>query len=674
MTGSCPFCSRDGVEMVGAGELQFCRSCAELVDVSAALRHLPDKPEEPAARLGRYEIVREVGRGVSGTVFEARDPDLGRRVALKVLDAAQMGDKPLRRFLREGRLLAKIRHPNVVEVHELGRDGGKVFIAMEFVDGAPFPATPDRGEAIRRLVAIGHALDHVHRQGIIHRDLKPSNILVEKSGRPVLMDFGIARSEDTGASSVTAPGAVLGTPGYMAPEQISGDLGSIDARTDVFALGVLLFEVLTGRLPFNASSVQEYAQRMKSGETPSPRSVRKDIPAALEAFCRKSIASTKEARPASAEEFAQGLAKALTAPPPLLKRYAKPLLVAGGALVFGLGAIAWSARSRKDAESAVGASAPAAAGTEEAARRVARVLGGSLGFDAAMAEIGECERLYQRTLEADPRNVAALGGLGRLYADLGRATEAHRSFDRALAQNPGNLDLLRAKGALIVTAQLQILFDRKSFPKLSRALAERLGEEQGRAMDNLRKRLPETGTAVEWTRFYRAVAKSEFEEAKRVLARVPVVEEMPRLHYALHALIEQARPAGGAQARADEEYPSDRGDAAAWLALIRHLDHRSVKARTAGNSQGQRTRVNASQLRVESLIWESHGDRAKAAEALGHATAAAPDYLQALLLRAKLLKDLGRQDQAARQLEIADRLATSIGLGPAAMEELRSPP
>src|SRR5579862_6798117 len=113
-----------------------------------------------------------------------------------------------RRFLREGKLLARVRHPNIVQIHELGRDNGKTFIAMEFVDGAPFPGSSDRDESLRRLIVVARALDHIHRQGIVHRDLKPSNILVEKGGRPVVMDFGIARAEDTSATSVTATGAV----------------------------------------------------------------------------------------------------------------------------------------------------------------------------------------------------------------------------------------------------------------------------------------------------------------------------------------------------------------------------------------------------------------------------------------------------------------------------------
>lgn len=674
MTGACPFCNREGVEMVGSGEVQFCRSCAELIDVPAALKHLPEKPEETNARLGKFEIIREVGRGVTGAVYEARDPTLDRRVALKVLEEIRLGADPMRRFLREGRLLAKIRHPNVVEIHELGREEGKAFIAMEYVDGVPFPGTQDRNEALSRLMVVAKALDHVHRQGIIHRDLKPSNILVEKSGRPVLMDFGIARSEDGGATAATATGSVLGTPGYMAPEQIAGDVREIDARTDVYALGVLLFEILTGQLPYEASSVKDYAERVKSGRVPGPRSIRKDVPQALDRLCRKAMAFRREERPSGAEPFAAALASARSAAPSLLGRRPLAVLAAAGALVLVGASVAWWARGAREAREDLPPPSPAGRWIEEAANRNARALGGGLSFDAAMAEVGGCESLYRRALEADPRSTAALVGLGRLYAELGRATEAHREFSRVLALDPGNLEVLRAKGNLLVTAQLELLLDRKQFPKVSNALADQLAEQQGRFMDDLLRQLPPAGASAALARVYRSVARSDFEEAKRLLPKVPSGEEPLRLGLAIQALIEHSRPSGPLSGRGDEEGSADRGEAQVWVSIVRHLERRGGKARPAGAPQSQRTRIHGAILRLEAHYWEVRNDRSRAAECLAHATVAAPDYLQVRLLHARLLKEMGQKEQSARETEAADHAATAMGLGAVALQEIRSVP
>jgi len=677
VTGTCPFCAREGVEMDGAGDVQLCRACAALIDVPAALKHLPDRPDEGGGRLGRYEIVRELGRGASGVVYEARDSDLQRRVALKVLDSARMGADPMRRFLREGRLLAKLRHPNVVQIHELGSDGGKVFIAMEFVDGVPFPGTADREEGIRRLVAVARALDHVHRQGIVHRDLKPSNILVERSGRPVLMDFGVARLDDGATAAATATGAVLGTPGYMAPEQILGNIRDVDARSDVYTLGVLLFELVAGRLPVEAASVVEYAERLKSGPPPALRSLRPEVSEVLDDLCRKALAVKKEGRPPSAGAFAAALTDASTAAPSLLRRVALRLVAALAVAALGAGVTAWATRSRPaDPPPATTGkeTTTAEAWVEEASGRRARAHSGTLTYDAAIVEIFAAEALYQRAIKADPECIPAIVGLGRLYADLGRAAEAHREFDRVLAKQPSNLELLRAKGNLIMTAQLATLFDRKSFPRVSKALAEHVAGTQGRALDDLLKRLPASGTATALARTYRAIARSEFEEAKRLAAQIQPSEETPYFDLAIQTLIEQGRPVTAFQARPEEEGLPLRGEPAVWLALIRHLDRRLQRMRAPSSLPIQRTRVHSILQRLEAGVWEARGERSKAVEAFAHSVAAAPDNLPSRLLYARILKEQGDKEASARELEAAERCATALGLGPAALQEIRSGP
>ena len=676
MTGDCRFCGRKGVEMVEGADLHFCRSCADLIDVPAALRHLPEKPPEPSARLGKYVLVRELSRSPAGAVYEARDPEADRRVAVKVLDAGSIGVDALPRFLREGRLLAKIRHPNVVEIHELGRDGDKVFIAMEFVDGVPFPGPVPRYEAIGRLVVVARALHHVHRQGMIHRDLKPTNILVEKGGRPVLMDFGIARSADPATTSaITATGAVLGTLGFMAPEQISGNVREIDARTDVYAMGVLLFDLLTGRLPVEASTVEEYARLLRKGQVPGPRSVRKDVSTALDRLCRKAMAPRKEDRHSSAEEFAVELLKARSAGTSFAGKLFRAIALGAGTAAILAAAVVGTVRAfaggapRTTPAPAAAAAQPSPDPLKDAADRKAKALGGTLSFEAAMAELTQIEGLYRRLRSIDPR--AAASGLGRLYADLGRAPEAHREFDRVLEQEPGNQEILRAKGDLIVTTQLEILLDHRSFPEVSKALAAGLSEAQGRAMEDLLRRLPAEGLTTALARMYRAVARSEFDEARTLLSGIPASQSPPHLGTAIQALAEQARPAA-LPARTDDEGSPERGDSSVWLAILRHLDRRALRFRSSPHSP--RTRVHAALLRSEALACEQRGDRVRGLELLGRAMVAAPGYLQARLARAQVLKELGKPDSSASEVQGALRSARDLGLGPRALEEIRSLP
>jgi serine/threonine protein kinase len=681
VTGDCPFCGRKDVELAGPGDLQFCTACADLVDVPAALRHLPEGRDEPGARLGRYEIVRELARSASGAVYEARDPVLDRRVALKVLEAHQLGPDPVPRFLREGRLLAKIRHPNVVEIHELGREGGKLFIAMEFVDGVPFPGPAQQHEALKRLFTVARALQHVHGQGIIHRDLKPTNILVDRSGRPVLMDFGIARQGDSATTTaITATGAVLGTLGFMAPEQISGDIRQIDARTDVYALGVLLFEILTGRLPLTASSVDEYARLLKSGKVPGPRSVRKDVPEALDRLCRKAMALRQEDRPPSAADFAAELVDAQAAPrTSFARRLLKPLTISvGTSLVLSLAmiGIVHSLRSSPTPSPATTAGAtptglPADA-LREADFRKSRGLGGTLSFESAMTDLLEAERLYRQVLAAEPGNVQAGSALGRLYADLGRNADAHLQFDHLLLADPANLEILRAKGNLLVTEQLEIALDRKSFPKVSAGLSELLAERQGHRFDDLLAKLPPEGSAASITTLYRAIARSHFEEARRLAGQLPSGQSPPFLDLALQALLEQGRPAAALAARADDEGTQDRSDAHVWLALVRHLERKGLRARALQSAP--RTRVHVALLRLEALSDEARGERSRAVEVLSRALTAAPDDLPARLERARLLKETGKSEPSRKDLQAALRTADLAGLSRAAIDEIRALP
>ena len=214
--------------------------------------------------IGRYRIVRCLGQGGMGTVFEADDPQLQRRVAIKVphfLGSAESQQQSQRRFLREARSAAAVEHPNVCSIHDVGEHDGRPFVVMVFVEGETLAdrlkrrPSQDCREAAALLVKVAAGLAAVHAHGITHRDLKPANILIRaKDGEPILTDFGlaqIAREDD----NLTAEGAILGTPAYMAPEQADPSLGPVTLQSDLYSLGVILFEMVTGRRPFEGSAV-----------------------------------------------------------------------------------------------------------------------------------------------------------------------------------------------------------------------------------------------------------------------------------------------------------------------------------------------------------------------------------------------------------------------------------
>ena len=210
-------------------------------------------------KYGRYEIVKELGRGTMGVVYQAHDPQIDRMVALKVLrpDRVVSQDFVLR-FLREAKAIGRISHANIVTVYDVGQDHGTIYIAMEFLEGRPLNEvikgrTLPVADAVEMCTQVAEALGYAHSRGITHRDIKPSNIILTPDNRIKLTDFGIARIEDPDAAQQTQAGDILGTPVYMAPEQVMGQ--KADGRTDLYALGVIAYEMLTGKRPFGGGNI-----------------------------------------------------------------------------------------------------------------------------------------------------------------------------------------------------------------------------------------------------------------------------------------------------------------------------------------------------------------------------------------------------------------------------------
>lgn len=271
----------------------------------------------PGATLGRFQIVRRLGMGAMGVVFEAHDPELDRGVALKVLfdeeEGPSRGEAGLRdttrsaRLVQEARSMAKLTHPNAVAAYQIGVDTGRVFLAMELVDGTTLKewleARPSPAEVVRLFQQVSYAVDAAHRAGIIHRDLKPQNILVTREGQPKVTDFGLA------GASATAPAqgarAPVGTPAYMAPEVWRGEHAGPEA--DQFSLAVCVHEALSGRRPYSASTPAELRAVMLAG---TAEAIDRTIAAPLRVVLARALAHDRTARYPTVEAFGSALARA----------------------------------------------------------------------------------------------------------------------------------------------------------------------------------------------------------------------------------------------------------------------------------------------------------------------------------------------------------------------------
>lgn len=417
-------------------------------------------------RIGRYEVLREIGRGGMGEVYEAFDPELGRKVALKVLFEEWASPHLIERLHREATAAARLHHPNIVAVHEVGVargvSGAVHFIAMDFISGRtlaevlPGLSLRDR---VRVLEVVARAVGFAHENGILHRDLKPENILMAEGSldkgtglrwRIYLTDFGLARIPE--ASRLTDTGTVMGTPVYMAPEQVRADREAMSARTDVWALGVILYEMLAEMLPFNGRAHAEiYGKILRSDPAP-PRRLTRGIPADLEAVCLKAIEKEPRRRYADASELAEDLHRWLAgdlvrARPPtwthkLTKRVrrnpwawslgASAGLAAMLALAAGLVALVWRAQAGHSEVAAAMAKVDGVLQrwrvqryTVEPLTRERREL------DAAIREL-------RQALEAQPGAHWARAKLGQALREVGRPEESASALEIAANQVPSD--------------------------------------------------------------------------------------------------------------------------------------------------------------------------------------------------------------------------------------------
>lgn len=280
----------------------------------------PNYKPIPIPRIDRFDLVEVLGRGGMGVVYKARQIGLNRVVAIKTLvSGTSASPTESARIRGEAEAVAKLRHPNIIQIYEIGDHEGTPYLVLEYAAGGSLaeqltrnPMAPE--QAARIMLSLAEAVHHAHEAGIIHRDLKPANVLMDHEGKPKIADFGLAKRLDLNLGH-TQPGDVLGSPSYMSPEQAEGRIEALGPTTDIYALGTILYEMLTGRPPFQGATLYETIDQVRTHEPASPSTLRPKLPRDLETICLKCLRKGQGDRYQSAKELAEDLKRYLEGAP-----------------------------------------------------------------------------------------------------------------------------------------------------------------------------------------------------------------------------------------------------------------------------------------------------------------------------------------------------------------------
>ncbi|HVE40117.1 MAG TPA: protein kinase [Planctomycetota bacterium] len=555
--------------------------CSSGVTPPAAIPALPPDvalaAADPSCILGRYVRVNRLGEGGMGEVWRAWDLELGRWIALKFLKVDNLDE--LARFQREARTIARLTHPNIAAIYDVGEHGGRPYLAMQLVDGKTLDDCPrdDRKFLVWAVREVAVAVQYAHEQGIIHRDLKPANIMVEgkpghvskstQSGRSryaaarvYVMDFGLAR--DVGVSSKLSQGTTVGTPAYMAPEQVrQGEV--ISARSDVYSLGVTLYEAITGQPPFSSQDPYELFRKIVEKDPPPPRRLDPTIDRDLEMIVLQCLEKDPERRYASAGELADDLERYMDREPVqarhsgslyrLRKRIARnpvtSLAVAGGLLALTIAAgyvLENRAERRRDREQ-IESWRIAALEVSEQCRRATEAIKEAKSLRRARTSrreqwerlLDEAGRLAQAAIERDPTIASAHYTLGEYLEASGSWSAALGAFDHALARDPQLASAWYRKGL----CHLQLYMDSRAGHDLLEAVAGNLagpdvseGEHKLAALHSFRRFAmlqsvrPEAAPEYLAAQAAVAIAEARYEDAlslcERVLAQTQTDEQV----------------------------------------------------------------------------------------------------------------------------------------------------
>jgi WD40 repeat protein/tRNA A-37 threonylcarbamoyl transferase component Bud32 len=318
MQTRCPHC-RNPIEMLDdldSGEVN-CPSCGSRFSLLGSDETITSR-SHGGQTLGHFTLDQRLGVGAFGAVWRAKDRELDRVVAIKIPRRDQLDAIGAEQLLREARSAAQLKHPNIVQVYEIGREGDTVYIVSELIDGLTLSDwltgyQPGPREAVALCIKIAAALHHAHERGVIHRDLKPSNVMLDRENEPHLLDFGLAKRQ-AGEITITMDGQVLGTPAYMSPEQARGESHRVDRRADVYSLGVILFELLTGERPFRGNK-QMLLHQVLTEDAPSPRKFNATVPRDLETICLHCLEKDPQRRYVTAEALQHDLQRFLEGKP-----------------------------------------------------------------------------------------------------------------------------------------------------------------------------------------------------------------------------------------------------------------------------------------------------------------------------------------------------------------------